>query len=396
MKIRIASPAAILSLIGIIAAGHPALTYASDLANHPISLSQKTSPQLKSTVTLTKKRGQNITICTPGAKCSEAKMPAQLGDVTKLVQGEFVSNEIAKVSWIARSPRRAYLCYQSKSIDDVHCTPIKAPSIKNAEISFTKKDGANVVIIIPNLDYDDSAKSRRRITQAMMQFGNAIKDSAQLLEAKAEDEVFSPTTIDNSGCADCPDDGGGGEDDGGDDGWGDWGGGGGGGGGDGGGGGLAGPPITDGSFTCGMVGPTVVCSSGPPPPLTDPYDQPLPPGPSDPWYCSWFGLACPGAPQLPPPIEPIGPPSGTTPGGTVPPYPANPPTTPPTTPKWTAEDELEKDNQICFATYERDMDECAAYNSSFGAATYITCSRRAGDYLASCQTAARDKYKANK
>lgn len=101
MKIRIASPAAILSLIGIIVAGHPALTYASDIANHHTSPTQATSSQLKSTVTLTKKRGQQITICMPGAGCSEAKMPAQLGEVTKLVQGEFVSNEIAKVSWIA-------------------------------------------------------------------------------------------------------------------------------------------------------------------------------------------------------------------------------------------------------------------------------------------------------
>lgn len=381
MKIALASCAVALSVISLVSLSPP--SYAQSVSVQQTASttqpSKRPALQLGGTVTLTKKEGQSVDFCTPYGACVSHKLPVQLGPVTDIVQGEFIATDLANISWIARSDTTAHLCYIAKTNGRLGCTPINAPPVKHADITFTKINGVNAIVLMPNLSYDDKAKSRPRITSAMMTFVAALNESAQRLQARSRDEELSPTTIDNSGCADCPADGGGGGS-GGDDGWG-------------GGGEMSGPgggPYTDGSFTCMPVGPTIVCGGGPPPPLTDPWDQPLPPGPSEPWYCSWLGIGCDDSSEP----EPTNPPGGGT-APTLPPTPANPPVTQPP-PKWTAEDELNKDYEVCYATYERDMDECSAYNSSFGAATYIACTRRAGDYLANCQTAARDKYNASK
>lgn len=262
-----------------------------------------------------------------------AKLPAALGDVNSVMQGNFISG---RTSFLVHSQKGYTACAARKNQISVVCQPIKAHM--PVGVSMAPKVLAGGIDVLQFTGSPDAkSKNSDELHRDVAQFSAGLNSAIRILKIK----INQPPMHQSWGCdydddlpqksnCDTDDDGPGG-------GW-DW-----------------NPGGYDTKYRC-TVGPIPICTIiGTPPPPAYPEDGRLPPmGPATPTICGITGFFCAS------PSEPLLPPAET----------------------------VEERKQGCDRKYGRDMDECQAYSRAMDYRSFSACKERASQYYADCLTAA--------
>ena len=304
-------------------------------------------------------------------KCKTISMPEKVGEVNKILVGDFIST--TKASWLVFSDKRPSLCSISINSKKIYCIFIKSNLPPTVDVGYMSVGQGLNTLTYKSSD-TKNPPSTRKMRSVVDHFTKSLDEAAKELQIKlnlahtkhtSKPKSKSPLPhamslaregeeIDEE-CDNCDggDEGGGGSS----------GDGGGDGGGDNGGynGDYNSPDPSDydevsdaGNGTNCVYGPITVCT------IVAPRPDPTLPAPSTAWsFCSLFGLFCSDPTSIP-----NMPPSANT---------------------------TEERRQVCDADYEFDMKECSAYYGAFGSATWATCKGIAAVRYAACLRSAEGK-----
>jgi hypothetical protein len=255
-------------------------------------------------------KGLYVYLCEAGA-CLPVKMPKEIGKVDRIVPGNFLENSAG--SWLALRESVAFLCSVPKNFTSrVVCGRLKAPPLPNSTIYYYQDpahaDRKALLYVPAKTSPGISNKGKLRFTkyfqsslaETTIAVQGALNNMTRVAQTSGSTLIFDIST-DTDVVPPPPTEGDHGKS-------------------------SQGQPSSatqsisggdystqssgDGEFAeegCAWVAGVYVCRViiGPPP-LVDPYEPPLP-SPDLPWYCDWFGVFCPGDPEMPPPSPPPSP-----------------------------------------------------------------------------------------
>lgn len=325
-----------------------------------LAVSAKKAPEM----VLDWSAGREILVCSSsGGKCIQLEMPRSVGEVKKVIVQKFVPG--SRLSWLAIGKESVNLCTVDSAMPTVSCARI-SHEFDNMSVNVGQTIYGNDLRWV--FRGQGKSDSREKVIKDFMDsYGRARAYLYKKSVAPTGDMEMHATLVDaGGGGAGCyVDEDGGGYCDGG---------------------------SSSGSGGDGGDGGQIVfVPPPPPPPIVDPNDPTipkvivtpevptLPPGPTEPWYCTWFGVNF-----CSPPAEPA-PPSN------PPPSVPTPPPTSPVVPRYA--EGYEEEMAQCFTHYENDLDECSAYYTVYGHQTWLTCKANAATNLKNCQSDARDKFR---